>query len=183
MCQRTVRKDSLIPGWKARFDLAARLRARRRRYGPQGNRPRRRRWRRAAAAFPAKAASPLGVVTGVEGNLTGLQRTWLARDGSGSSPLPIRGGHGRLLGNAVRFGTPRNIMASAPLYGLLRLRAPGSRRRPSRPRARSISSSFGLPSPAARCSSSVFQAGADRHRENTEGDQSNDLSAVREDAP
>ena len=30
----------------------------------------------------------LGLVTGLDGNLTGLQRTWLARDGSGKAPLP-----------------------------------------------------------------------------------------------
>src|SRR5271165_215257 len=55
----------------------------------------------------------LGVVTDVEGNLTGLQRTWLARDGSGKAPLPEpRRAMGQLLGNAVRFGTPKDIMAA-----------------------------------------------------------------------
>jgi hypothetical protein len=55
----------------------------------------------------------LGIVTDLDGNLTGLQRTWLARDGSGKAHLPDpRRAMGRLLGNAVRFGTPRDIMAA-----------------------------------------------------------------------
>jgi hypothetical protein len=55
----------------------------------------------------------LGIVTDAAGNLTGLQRTWLARDGSGKAPLPDpRRAMGRLLGNAVRFGKPNDIMAA-----------------------------------------------------------------------
>ena len=55
----------------------------------------------------------LGVVTGLDGNLTGLLRTWLARDGSDKAPLPDpRRAMGQLLGNAVRFGKPRGIMAA-----------------------------------------------------------------------
>ena len=55
----------------------------------------------------------LGIVTDVDGNLTGLQRTWLARDGSDKAPLPDpRRAMGRLLGNAVRFGKPKDIMAA-----------------------------------------------------------------------
>jgi len=55
----------------------------------------------------------LGVVTDVHGNLTGLQRTWLARDGDGKAPLPDpRRALGQLLGNAVRFGAPKDIMAA-----------------------------------------------------------------------
>ena len=55
----------------------------------------------------------LGVVTDVDGNLTGLQRTWLARDGGGKAPLPDpRRAMGQLLGNAVRFGAPKDIMAA-----------------------------------------------------------------------
>ena len=44
---------------------------------------------------------------------TGLQRTWLARDGSGKAPLADpRRAMGHLLGNAVRFGEPADIMAA-----------------------------------------------------------------------
>jgi hypothetical protein len=55
----------------------------------------------------------LGIVTGLDGNLTGLQRTWLARDGRGKAPLPDpRRAMGHLLGNAVRFGKPEDVMAA-----------------------------------------------------------------------
>ena len=55
----------------------------------------------------------LGVVTDLDGNLTGLQRTWLARDGGGKAPLPDpRRAMGQFLGNAVRFGAPKDIMAA-----------------------------------------------------------------------
>jgi Toprim domain len=55
----------------------------------------------------------LGVVTGPGGNLTGLQRTYLARDGRGKAPFeePWRA-MGCLLGNAVRFGKPSGIIAA-----------------------------------------------------------------------
>ena len=55
----------------------------------------------------------LGVVTDVAGTLTGLQRTYLARDGSGKAPLADpRRAMGLLLGNAVRFGKPSVVMAA-----------------------------------------------------------------------
>ncbi len=55
----------------------------------------------------------LGVVTDLDGKLTGLQRTWLARDGSGKAPLDDpRRAMGHLLGNAVRFGEPRDVLAA-----------------------------------------------------------------------
>ena len=55
----------------------------------------------------------LGIVTDLDGKLTGLQRTWLARNGSRKAPLPDpRRAMGHLLGNAVRFGKPRDIMAA-----------------------------------------------------------------------
>jgi hypothetical protein len=55
----------------------------------------------------------LGIVTDLDGHLTGVQRTWLARDGSGKAPLPDpRRAMGHLLGNAVRFGKPNGIMAA-----------------------------------------------------------------------
>ncbi len=63
----------------------------------------------ARQAWPAL----LGVVTDPAGTLTGLQRTYLARDGSGKAPLADpRRAMGRLLGNAVRFGKPAGIMAA-----------------------------------------------------------------------
>ncbi len=55
----------------------------------------------------------LGAVTDAEGSLTGLQRTYLARDGSGKAPLADpRRAMGRLLSNAVRFGQPSEILAA-----------------------------------------------------------------------
>jgi len=55
----------------------------------------------------------LGVVTNLDGKLTGLQRTWLARDGSEKAPLvDPRRAMGHLLGNAVRFGKPHDVMAA-----------------------------------------------------------------------
>ncbi len=55
----------------------------------------------------------LGAVTDNHSNLTGLQRTWLARDGIGKAPLADpRRAMGRLLGNAVRFGVPVDVLAA-----------------------------------------------------------------------
>jgi hypothetical protein len=55
----------------------------------------------------------LGAVTDAAGNLTGLQRTYLARDGSGKAPLADpRRALGRIRGNAVRFGEPADVMAA-----------------------------------------------------------------------
>ena len=47
----------------------------------------------------------IGAVTDLSGNITGVLRTWLARDGSAKAPLSDpRRAMGDLLGNAVRFG-------------------------------------------------------------------------------
>ncbi len=55
----------------------------------------------------------LGIVTDADGKLTGLQRTYLARNGGGKAPIADpRRAMGHLLGNAVRFGKPRDIMAA-----------------------------------------------------------------------
>ncbi len=55
----------------------------------------------------------IGAVTDFDGNLTGLQRTWLDRDGARKAPLADpRRAMGYLLGNAVRFGEPCSIMAA-----------------------------------------------------------------------
>jgi hypothetical protein len=51
--------------------------------------------------WPALVAA----VTDLDGALTGVLRTWLARDGSGKAPLATpRRALGRLLGSGVRFG-------------------------------------------------------------------------------
>jgi hypothetical protein len=55
----------------------------------------------------------LGAVTDTAGNLTGVQRTYLARDGGGKAPLADpRRAMGQLRGNAVRFGEPADVMAA-----------------------------------------------------------------------
>jgi hypothetical protein len=55
----------------------------------------------------------LGAVTSLDGTLTGLQRTWLARDGGGKAPVADpRRAMGHLLGHAVRFGEPSGVMAA-----------------------------------------------------------------------
>ena len=52
-------------------------------------------------------------VTDLEGRVTGVHRTWLARDGRGKAPVEIpRRAMGDLLGNAVRFGTVSDVMAA-----------------------------------------------------------------------
>jgi hypothetical protein len=55
----------------------------------------------------------IAVVTDLSGGMTGLQRTYLARDGGGKAPLADpRRAMGQLRGNAVRFGEPADIMAA-----------------------------------------------------------------------
>ena len=55
----------------------------------------------------------IGAVSDLSGKLTGLQRTWLARDGCGKAPLADpRRAMGWLLGHAVRFGEPEDVMAA-----------------------------------------------------------------------
>ncbi len=55
----------------------------------------------------------LGAVTDLGGAITGLQRTWLARDGGGKAPVDDpRRAMGHLLGHAVRFGKPDDVMAA-----------------------------------------------------------------------
>jgi hypothetical protein len=59
--------------------------------------------------WPALVAA----VTDLDGAMTGLLRTWLARDGSGKAPLATpRRALGRLLGSGVRFGTATDVMAA-----------------------------------------------------------------------
>jgi hypothetical protein len=49
----------------------------------------------------------LAAVTDIDGNITGIQRTWLDRQQPAKAPLPDpRRALGRLLGNGVRLGNP-----------------------------------------------------------------------------
>lgn len=60
-------------------------------------------------AMPAMIAT----VTDLSGHVTGVHRTWLARDGSGKAPLASpRRAMGRLLGNGVRFGKVGEVLAA-----------------------------------------------------------------------
>ena len=59
--------------------------------------------------WPAMIAS----VTDSAGRITGAHRTWLAPDGSDKAPLDTpRRAMGDLLGHAVRFGVPGDVMAA-----------------------------------------------------------------------
>lgn len=70
-------------------------------YRPEGEGP--------TETWPALIAK----VTDLDGRLTGVHRTWLARDGSRKAPLdPARKAMGDLLGHAVRFGRAQDIMAA-----------------------------------------------------------------------
>ncbi len=54
----------------------------------------------------------LAAVTDLDGTITGVHRTWLARDGSGKAPIATpRRAMGRLLGNGVRFGAVEDVVA------------------------------------------------------------------------
>jgi phage/plasmid primase-like uncharacterized protein len=53
----------------------------------------------------------LAAVTDADGTVTGIQRTWLARDGTGKAPIASpRRALGHLLGNAVRFGPDTDVL-------------------------------------------------------------------------
>jgi hypothetical protein len=59
--------------------------------------------------WPALVAA----VTDLDGVMTGILRTWLAREGSGKAPLATpRRAMGRLLGSGVRFGRATDVMAA-----------------------------------------------------------------------
>jgi len=52
----------------------------------------------------------IALVTDVRGAVTGLQRTYLSRDGAAKADVPApRRSVGSLLGHAVRFGQPHNV--------------------------------------------------------------------------
>lgn len=55
----------------------------------------------------------IAAVTDLDGRITGAHRTWLRRDGSGKAPVdPPRKAMGDLLGHAVRFGDPQDVLAA-----------------------------------------------------------------------
>jgi hypothetical protein len=55
----------------------------------------------------------LAAVTGLDGAITGIQRTWLDRNRPAKAPIADpRRAMGHLLGNGVRFGTPSDILAA-----------------------------------------------------------------------
>ena len=55
----------------------------------------------------------ISTVTDLSGHVTGVHRTWLARDGSSKAPLVSpRRSMGRLLGNGVRFGAVGEALAA-----------------------------------------------------------------------
>jgi hypothetical protein len=54
----------------------------------------------------------LAAVTDLDGTISGVHRTWLARDGSGKAAIATpRRAMGRLLGNGVRFGAAQDVVA------------------------------------------------------------------------
>ncbi|MDX2204016.1 MAG: toprim domain-containing protein [Hyphomicrobiaceae bacterium] len=54
----------------------------------------------------------LAAVTDLDGTITGVHRTWLARDGSGKAPVGTpRRAMGRLLGHGVRFAVVEDVVA------------------------------------------------------------------------
>ena len=60
---------------------------------------------------PEPRPAMIAAVTDLSGVLTGVQRTWLAEDGSQKAPVdPPRRAMGHLLGNAVRFGTAQDVL-------------------------------------------------------------------------
>ena len=55
----------------------------------------------------------LAAVTDLNGAITGVHRTWLARDGTGKAPVATpRRAMGQLLGNGVRFGAARDALGA-----------------------------------------------------------------------
>jgi hypothetical protein len=71
-------------------------------------------WYRAYDGAPRETWPALiAAVTDPNGRITGVQRTWLARDGSGKAPLSTpRRAMGQLAGNGVRFGVPTQMIAA-----------------------------------------------------------------------
>ena len=68
----------------------------------------------------------VGAVTDLDGQITGLQRTWIDPSGTWKAPVTSpRRAMGHLLGHAVRFGTARDVMAAGEgIETVLSLRSP-----------------------------------------------------------
>jgi hypothetical protein len=55
----------------------------------------------------------IAAVTDLSGNITGVLRTWLARDGAAKAPInDPRRAMGELLGHAIRFGVVEDVLAA-----------------------------------------------------------------------
>jgi phage/plasmid primase-like uncharacterized protein len=64
-------------------------------------------------APPEARPAMIAAVTDLSGTITGVHRTWLARDGSGKAPIDTpRRAMGGLLGHAVRFGAAGDVLAA-----------------------------------------------------------------------
>ncbi|MBX9589213.1 MAG: toprim domain-containing protein [Hyphomonadaceae bacterium] len=72
-------------------------------------------WHRAHDGAPREIWPALiAAVTDLHGHVVGVQRTWLARDGSGKAPLATpRRAMGQLAGNGVRFGALQSAPAQS----------------------------------------------------------------------
>ena len=70
-------------------------------------------WYRDADDRLAQGPALIAAVTGLDGRLTGVQRTWLDPSGGGKAAMPSpRRALGHLLGNGVRFGVARDVLAA-----------------------------------------------------------------------
>ena len=70
-------------------------------YRPEGGAPRQ--------TWPALIAA----ITNANGTVTGIQRTWLSRDGGAKAPIDTpRRALGHVLGNGVRFGPVHDVLAA-----------------------------------------------------------------------
>jgi hypothetical protein len=70
-------------------------------------------WRAEDSAARECWPALLAAVTDAAGTITGVHRTWLARDGAGKAPITTpRRAMGQLLGNGVRFGAVRDVLAA-----------------------------------------------------------------------
>jgi hypothetical protein len=69
--------------------------------------------RSAPEARWTKAPALLAAVTDLKGDVIGVQRTWLAADGSGKADVANpRRSLGRLMGHGVRLGAPDDVLAA-----------------------------------------------------------------------
>ncbi|MDR6773320.1 toprim domain-containing protein [Azospirillum sp. BE72] len=70
-------------------------------------------WYRNADDRLAQGPALIAAVTALDGGLTGVQRTWLDPSGRGKASMPSpRRALGHLLGNGVRFGVARDVLAA-----------------------------------------------------------------------